>query len=297
MPQEGEGTIFNRHSVRSDGSMGYGGAEGPSEQYPSLTNEGVEKAQKRAEAYEEALEKAPNGAILFIGGSSEEKRTKETADVIGGELAEKFSENEDVIVLDKERIEELERKVMSEKGTIRTEIANIVSENPDKKIVVSYPLFLKELSLRPHQREYKTAEHTPYMKELFARVGKDYHVGAREYFRNNGIIETDDGVLQIPTPQETAEIHLAGIERLRKFAQQYTGDRPLTVAIVGHGWQLDALAVYLTNDGIVNLEGFEQLFGDRALEQPEGGEVTVSESGDITFHFRGREFPVVEQES
>ena len=76
-----------------------------------------------------------------------------------------------------------------------------------------------------------------------------------DWFDNQGII----GDLVGPNPKEVAEQQLAGIERLREFAKKYISNRPLVIGSVGHSFNLDAVAVYLANNGEVNKESFEQM--------------------------------------
>ena len=228
---------------------------------------------------------------MFIGGSSEEERTKATANVVGEELAGQFGGREDVVVYRESDIEELREKAKEEHRSPLKMIQEIIGDNPDKKIVFVFPLYLKEFSLRPHHRDKETGEHTQYVKELLRRTGADEREAALEWFRNEGKIETPEGVLEVPSPQETAETHIRGINRLCEFARQFIGDRPLSIGLVGHGWQLDALAVYLANNGVVNVESFEELFGGEPLEQPEAGRVRIREEGTV-FIYRGREYEV-----
>ena len=287
---------FARHSKRADGSLGYGASEHerPSEKYPSLTIEGEEKARELAKGdFAEMLENSAKDAILFIGGSSEEDRTKATAEIIGDELAKKYRDDETVVILSKSDIENI-RENVKDKSSVLQEIQKLIDSNKDKKLVFTFPLFLKEFSLRPHHREKETGEHTPYMKELLettADADGQYQEleAAKEWFRNEGKIEKDGETLQVPSPQKTAENHIVGINRLKKFAKKFAGDREINIGFVGHGWQLDALAVYLANEGKVNSESFEKLFGSEIMEQPESGRVEISEN-KATFFYRGRKY-------
>ena len=295
MVERSESTIFSRHTNRADGSMGYGleSNQSPSEKYPSLTAEGEERAREIARSnFRDLVESSVDGSILFIGGASEEQRTKETAEIIGDELERVYPENGEVMVFTKEKIDELRARAKHDKGSIIDMIESFCRDNADKKIVFTFPLFLKEFSIRPHHREKETGKHTEYISEILKKTGLDENAAALEWFENKGKIETEDGqVLEVPSPQQTAETHIAGINRLREFANKFAQDRPVNIGMVGHGWQLDALALYLANEGKVDAESFEKIFGSQVIQQPEVGSVKIQEDSAL-FEYRGEEYKV-----
>jgi len=293
MPERGEQIIFSRHTERADGAMGYGleSDKKPSEKYPSVTNEGERKAREIARSdFKDLIEHSAEDSILFIGGASEEQRTKATAEIIGDELANEYQESEQVVVFTKDKIDELHGRAKKEKISILKIVKSFIENNPDKKIVFTFPFYLKEFSLRPHHRKKETGEHTDYILEILKKTGRDENAAALEWFKNNGRIETADGrVLEVPSPQQTAETQMAGINRLKEFAEKFSQGRQVNIGVVGHGWQLDALAVYLANKGKVNEEAFKNFFGNQIIKQPETG--TVSINGDAAkFNYRDKEF-------
>lgn len=287
MPKNLKGVAFSRHSERSDPGMGRVEEE-KVEDFGGLSKQGAEKAREIAhQEYREMIDTAKQGTIVFIGGASEERRTKTTAKLIGKELSEIYKDSNDVLVYTKGE-KEAKRLTLAK-------VKQIIEGNPEKKIVFDFPFYLREFSLRPHHRDKKTGKHTPYMDTLIKQKKGEQDEGreaAREWFRNKGRIETEDGtVLEAPSPQQTAETHIKGIERLRSFASQFTGNRPLEIGIVGHGWQLDALAVYLANKGEVTSEAFEELFEGKIMEQPETGKVTITED-KASLQYRGNSYEV-----
>jgi broad specificity phosphatase PhoE len=59
----------------------------PHETYTSLTPEGVRQARERARSEVlEIIQEAPKGAVIFIGGGSDQLRTRETGEIYGEEL-------------------------------------------------------------------------------------------------------------------------------------------------------------------------------------------------------------------
>ncbi len=292
-----ENTIFSRHTERADGSMGYSPEEADkiSEQYPALTKEGEHRAREMAtHEFAEMVDDMDENGILFIGGSSEEERTKATAEVIGDELSNKYKEKDETAVFARQDIDIMRKQAREEGGKILDKIRETIGKHSDQKLVFTYPLFLKEFGLRPHHRDNQTGEHTTYVKELLKRVGNDEHKAVLEWFRNGGKISLRDEELIVPSPQETAETHLRGMERLKQFAEKFSNQRPVTIGFVGHGWQLDALAVYLANNGEVNPEAFEKLFGSEEIKQPESGKIIVK-GEKISFIYRGNEYQIPEE--
>ncbi|MFH1030377.1 MAG: hypothetical protein V1770_03915 [bacterium] len=289
-----ENTIFSRHTERADGSMGYSPEEADkiSEQYPSLTKEGENKAREMVNhEFGEMVDNMDENGILFIGGSSEEERTKATAEVIGDELSNRYNGKEETVVFTKQNIDTLREQTRAEGGKILDKINEAIKKHSNQKLVFTYPLFLKEFSLRPHHRDKKTGEHSAYMKELLKRVGNNEYKAISEWFRNEGKISVGDEELIVPSPQETAETHLRGIERLKQFAEKFSEQRPITIGFVGHGWQLDALAIYLANSGEVNAEAFERLFRSEEIKQPEQGKIIIK-GENATFIYRGNEYQI-----
>lgn len=289
---ENENVIFGRHTNRADGKSGYGEldeGDRPSEIYPGVTEKGVEKARQLAhEQYGEVLKKMAPGGILFIGGSSEEGRTKDTAEIVGDELAEIHKQDSGILVVTRKEIEKMIEDSKEKSGKALEEIKKIIDENLDKKIVIDYPLFLKELSLRPHFRD-KSGKHTAYSQELLKRHEFDEEKGALDMFKNESRLEKDGEILQIPTAQKMAEAHIRSIERLKEFSQTIAPGRQINLGIVGHGWQLDALALFYANQGRVDAEGLKEKFKNEFIQQAEAGWVEIS--GDKTIlHYKEKVF-------
>ncbi|MBU0707566.1 hypothetical protein KKG41_04305 [Patescibacteria group bacterium] len=292
-----ENTIFSRHTERADGSMGYSPEEADkiSEQYPSLTKEGENRAREMANhEFGEMVDTMDENGIFFIGGSSEEERTKATADVIGDELSNKYKNKDETVVFTRQDIDTMRKQVKEKGSKILDNIRETIREHSDQKLVFTYPLFLKEFGLRPHHRDKQTGGHTAYMQEMLKQVENNEHKAVLEWFKNEGKISVGDEELTVPSPLETAETHLRGIERLKKFAEKFSEQRSITIGFVGHGWQLDALAVYLANNGEVSAEAFEKLFKSEEIKQPESGKIIVK-GEKVSFIYRGNEYQIPEE--
>lgn len=239
--------VLSRHSLR--------GKDSP---YPGISAVGVEKARERARGdLKELVEKSPAGAVMFIGGASEEIRTKSTAEVYGDELENIFEGREDTVVITKSAVEELvkqgDRTINEVVRAVRA-VAGIVDSNPDKKIIVDYPLFLKEFErqrfLKP-ETWHKEREVLPYYIALVKEAkGDEADEFLRQWFISKGkITDPDTGeVLEGPNPDNVAAEYLRGLGRLRDFARKHIGkERPLTLVVVGHTPSLDAFITHFAS--------------------------------------------------
>lgn len=237
--------FLSRHSIKPKG----GDLE--SSEFSGISERGVEIAKERAQEIFSDLEKSENGTVMFLGGASELPRTKSTAMVYGKEMKNLIMEQgrDDIVILLPEDIEEIEG--FTNKVNF---IAEQVKTNPNKKIILDFPLFMKEFSFKGTWTDDK-GNPSQYLIQLFKKNGNNEEAAMEDWFDNQGII----GDLVGPNPKEVAEQQLAGIERLREFAKKYISNRPLVIGSVGHSFNLDAVAVYLANNGEVNKESFEQM--------------------------------------
>lgn len=285
---------FTRHTKRADGISGRGlqSGEEVSEGYPSITKEGEEKAREVArKEYKEMIEKLSSNGIIFLGGSSEEGRTKDTAEIIGLELKDMYEKDESVVILDRKDIEPLGKKVQKDEKSYEEIFKDIADSNSGKKIVIVYPLFLKELSLRPDFRDKKTGEHTEFSREILKDIGQDQKAAARRWIESNGEVVNEKGkTIKIKNLEEIVKSQLESFKRLKKFAKRFSGEREVSVGIVGHGWKLDALAIYLANRGKITPEAFKKLFSGKPIDQAETGKVELGD--DMKFSFRGKEYEI-----
>ncbi len=240
-----EGNFFTRHSMRPK----EGDQESPD--FEGVSEKGVELAKQRASEILESLEQSESGTIMFLGGTSEIARTKSTALIYGNEIQSIVSEQKrnDILVFvpkDLENIEGYSNKV--------DYLVKQIIANPEKKIVIDFPLFIKEFSF---VGDFTTddGKWTKYTRKMLKRCGGDSEKFLRDWLDNQGVI----GDLKGPNPKEIAEKQLAGLNRLREFAEKYISGRPLIIGSVGHSWSLDALAVYLANKGDVTAEAFDKI--------------------------------------
>jgi len=240
-----EGDFFTRHSTKPKAD------DRESPESEGVSEKGVALAKRRAREILESLEQSENGTIMFLGGTSDLVRTKSTALIYGNEIQSIVSEQmrNDILVFVPKDLENIEG--------YSNKLAYLVKQiitNPEKKMVIDFPLFIKEFSF---VGDFATEEGkwTQYTREMLRRCGDDNEKFLRNWFDNQGII----GDLRGPNPKEIAEKQLAGLNRLRVFAEKYISGRPLIIGSVGHSWSLDALAVYLANKGNVTADAFDKM--------------------------------------
>ncbi len=87
-----------------------------------------------------------------------------------------------------------------------------------------------------------------------------------------------------PDPNKVAEEYLAGIDRLKKFAQKHIGDRPIVIGAVSHRLDLDAAAVKLIA-GEVNEETARQVLKGKLTAETEPLYIRV-EGDEVSVDFR-----------
>ncbi|MAF79737.1 hypothetical protein CL629_01520 [bacterium] len=237
--------FFTRHSTKPKDE------DPESSEFSGISEKGVELAKERAGEILANLEKQENGTVMLISGVSEMPRTKSTAMIYGQEIKNiiELQKIDDVLVFLPEDLGNIDGYTNKVNFLIEQ-----IKANPNKKIVLDFPLFIKELSFKDRWAD-EEGNLSEYTKQLLERNSDDDEEAMKDWFDNQGRIDDLIG----PNPTEVAEQQLAGIERLREFAKKYISDRPLVIGSVGHSWSLDAVAVYLANNGEINKESFEKM--------------------------------------
>jgi len=284
-----------------------------SEKYSDLTEDGVEHAQEVARIdILKTIEGAQEGSVLFIGGKSDQLRAGQTAEIWGEALGEIAKERQDIIVLTKEQIDQKRNQIKDEHsgGKILNEINKIIAENPDKKIVVDYPLQISQFSYGYEDRwtrkvedpnnpgRTKTAK-TEYFSEILKKHHNNHAESIHDWLQNDGVLTTTDGrTIQGPRPEDVAKQYLQGLERLQQFVKKQIPDRTILVHGVGHQWDLDAVATYLAR-GKVSYDDWYEVMGrpdadkeEQVIGEGEGvQDIAIdSQTGKMSVEYRGNKF-------
>lgn len=267
-----------RHSLKPKKSEEAGTSE--SEEFAGISNDGVELARSRAHEIAESLENEPAGTVYFLGGSSEQIRTKSSARAIGDEL--KTNGHDEIVVLTEEDIMSRGESV----SAMVKKVAEIIEANADKKVFVDFPMMMKEFSM-DHWMDAEGKGFSEFTKTILERNNNNETACVKDWLETQGKI----GDIQGPVPAEVALRQLRGIERLRGFAQEQVPGHKLIVGAVGHSWNMDALAIYLANNGEVTPEGFEKVGGEM-IKELQSAKVEIDEEGRAKLMYKGKEYEV-----
>lgn len=274
-----------------------------SKEYPDLTEEGVQVARERAKhEIAELVRNAPENSLIFIGGSTDQPRTRQTAEIYGNTLAECRDDlGENVLVITKREVEALvatEPEDQNKKGfqpgriagTIR-KLQEIAAKHPGK-VVIDYPLQLKEQSFAFKDRwTSKDGKKTEYFNELLNKHNQNHALAGEHWLATDGKLEVEGKQLQGPIPQQVAEDYLKGFRRLRDFTEKIFPNRPIVIGEVGHQWDLDAVVTHLGNNGKVDFAGWEKVSqGQGTIKAGEMLEF-ISNDGGTNVRYRGKDFP------
>ena len=225
--------------------------------------------EKTKEHLLKIIENAEPGAGVMFLGASDVPRTKSTSRVSASEVKSLLADKTDEYLVYEQ--EDIEATVDKKTQSTREVVSKLVADNPDKKVVLSYPLFLKEFSLvapetgpRANVPEWKTGGvkeiGTPYLAELMKQAENNEATAVSKWIENSGKITMPSGeVLEGPNPVETAKGYVKSLERLQEFAKKLFPDRPLVIEISAHSWDIDAFIAYATHQGKLDVEGFEEI--------------------------------------
>lgn len=268
--------VGTRHSIKPKGE------DSESEKFKGISERGEQLARERAHELLQMAEEAPEGAVIFFGGASDQIRTKSTAEVYGQEMKSIVAEEgKDILVLNREDIADREKGY----SQIVTELVEKINSDPKRKVVVDFPMFLKEFSIGGGKFLNADGSLNDFTKKLLEISDYSDEESLRNWIKGEGMIEGIEG----PKPEEIAKDHVEGVRRLLEFAKkQIGGDRPIIIGFVGHSWSLDVMATYLANEGHVTLEGYEKTSGamikeTQPIEVKMEGDKMVMKYGDKEF--------------
>lgn len=266
--------FITRHSKKPKGED----LESP--RYPGVSEKGVELVDERARELAEMVEESQPGSVVFISGGTELIRTKSTAEAYGDKLEDLMKGNDNVVVMTRSSIKE-GSKGKGYSASVKEIVAQIEA-NPDKKIVIDFPLAIKDMSPVIGGFFDKSGKLTPWANELLARNNGDEYAAFRDWVETKG----DNG--KGPNPEDTAKRYEKGLERLREFAKDKVGERPLVVGTVGHSWDIDVFLTYMAT-GKVDLESFDKISGGGIIKETEVAKIVI-QGENTTVGYRDKKF-------
>jgi len=271
--------FLTRHSFKPKGE------DAESKRYKGISKKGVELARSSAKNILDDIERSPKGAVIFLGGASNEVRTRSTAEVYGDELKRLLAGRKDYIVITRD---DLPRG----KGynAIAKQVKEVITANPDKKVIVDIPFFLKEFS-PPKEQEGRAGwftregKPTAYLANLVEKHKGDEYEMMKDWLTTRG----REGELKGPIPEDIAKSYEKGLSRLEKFTKKYVEDRPYVIGIVGHSCNADAYLTYIAGGGKVDLPTFEKISsGKEVIKETEMASIMISPE-ITTLTYRGKE--------
>lgn len=275
-----EQSIITRHSYRP--ASGF--PESPT--HPGLSLFGVEEAKKKATSLKLIIEQSPPNSVFFIGGASDSKRTKSTADIYGDTLVELFKGDVNNRVITRSAIQGIGRNYRA----VIMEISHEMDKHPNARFIVEFPLLLKQLSLRTTGIIDNNGNDTPYIARLMKANNGDEYKTVRQW-----IEEEEKGIYpdESPKPSEVAKGYIRVLNRLHLFSKKFTGDRPLIIMTVGHSLITDALLTYAVGGGKMTLAAFDKISevgGEEDLIRPtEVASITLN-NDQVTVVYRDKTY-------
>jgi hypothetical protein len=288
--------LFIRHGIKNPKTAD----DHMSEDYPGITEKGAKMIKDNtAEELFHAIEESPENSIFVLGGVSDEVRTASTSRAAFDELKKKLADNSNYLVVTEQDIWGEERKSDRDDSLIyhgndfMTKLKGIVDGNPDKKIIIAAPKFVKEFSLKRRGWLNPDSTKTQYNLMLSKKSGGNETDVFKYWVDNQGPdIKTFYGKkLSGAKPLEVAKDYEKGIERLEKFIGRYinTSNRPVIIGITSHCFDMDAFLTYAVG-GNVNI-GLYNLISKTGpvIKEGEIASLTTQPDGGVTLNYRGQE--------
>ena len=107
------------------------------------------------------------------------------------------------------------------------------------------------------------------------------------WLKSRGQLRFNGRIIMGPDPQRTAELMVADLISLIQTIRKYTAGRPLILVCSGHGKQLDALMIYLSNRAKVTHKGYLRI-GAKKIRHNELALLKIKSEG--AFHYRRRRY-------
>lgn len=263
------------------------------EEYPGISKGGVELAKERVKDIVKLIEDSPEGTIIPLLGVSPMERTRSTMKVYSEGIKESFKGKPDIVMISRGEIKSFYEEKKGVHKTIEA-IKKRVEENPRAKVIIEFPLMLKELSddrwWKPEDKDKPQEERRlgPYVDHLggVKRFREQRSEAIKQWFGEKGIINNE----QVgPNPQEIAEGHIKALKRLEEFSRKIFPNKPLNIVIVGHSLEMDSLFTYLANNGQITSEGFEKI-GAQEFKETEPAQIKLNQDGTFELNYRGKNF-------
>ena len=298
--------LFARHTKKQ--KKPGEGSEISGKFYEGITPEGEELVREKTRtAMLEVIENSEPGSVIVFAGKSDLIRTGSTSDVSVDELGKILADrNDEFVIMSKD---DIDRAVEPAHESRRSMMSGIAAANPDKKVIMSYPLALKEFSLvqpdngpRANTPDWKTGgkdeKFTPYLTELMRRANNEEAEAVSLWIESGGKFTMEDGtVVEGPDPTGTAKDYTTALMRLNKVTGELFPGRPRVVEATTHSWDVDVFIAYATHNGKLDRDAFEEIAkGDQEtdpsiISEFEFPVIKLGKSGG-TIDYRGKRYQI-----
>lgn len=275
--------------------------------YEGITPEGEELVREKTRSKMlDVIEQSEPGSVIIFAGASDLLRTKSTTEVSVDELKKALANREDEFVIMSK--DDIDQAVDPTQESRRAVMTNLAQANPEKKVILSYPLALKEFSLlspetgpRAGKPDWKTGGKqelfTPYLTELMKRAGNDENKAVEMWIESGGKFELEDGtVIEGPNPVEVAKDYVSALKRLDRITSELFPGRPRVVEATTHSWDVDVFIAYATHNGQLTKESYNEIgtgLGEEStiISEFEFPVIKLGESGG-TIDYRGKKYDI-----
>lgn len=266
--------IVARHSIRPDADH----PEVP--EYPGLSAAGVELARVKAQEIWSVIQQSPADTVVLIGGVSEAARTRSTARALALNLRQ-LAGTDALFISQDDLALEAQQNVTAAWRFIQ----NAIAEHPNTRVIVEYPLFLKQLSLVHNGWLDEQGNDCPFFVELMAQNGGDRDRALIDWAANGGVI---DGVVG-PSVAGVGAWYSQAIQRTVTVAEQLAPNRSILPLIIGHSWDVDALLGYVAGGGQIDLPIFNEVVAAGMIKPLEYAVLDFSDQSP-TVTYRGARY-------
>lgn len=272
-----------------------------SERYSEITQSGVELAKARIKPLIELVNKSAQNAVVFVAGTSDALVAQSSVDLYGDILKDELGKGQrNVVITFRDlkvlfptlepirTVQDLFQNGYKYKDVIQR-LSEIVKQYSDKRVIIGFPLFMKELSMQKIGWVDSEGNFNKIANYLESKSPNNWYEQMVYWLENehDGITDGIPG----PKPIDIANGYITAVNRLNQFAHKHilgSNQRPLVIGLVAHNWDID---LYLTKmaTGKVDVSSFKKVAQGSVIGDSECALVQIEPDNTAVF-YRGRSF-------
>ena len=304
-----ETSIITRHSLKSTIE------DFESEEYPGLSEKGVELAKQKVKEFLPIIEQSEEGSIIVFSGVSDLPRTRSTIKIYGEEIIDQLKEKGEVTIfsyptektsgsLEKKEMKYLvfnEESIVSikkQKGNLSfrkviSEINQILKSNSQTRLIALFPLRIKQFHDKSWDRwDENSGKHElgTYVANRINLFKEDKNEFMKKWIEDRGFV----GNQQIgPDPEVVAKNYRLAIKRANDFIKHiFPENKGIVNFMVAHEYELDAFMASLINDKKITESNFDDIRQDgETISETEIVRVEEYDKSS-TLIYRGKNFNI-----